>query len=70
MIDTQALRQARKDAGLSRKQAAEAASRSINTIRRYEAGRGCPSLETLAAMAKVYGCQISDFIADDEAVAS
>lgn len=49
------LKAARKSAGMTQEQAADASGIPVGTIRRWEQGRHEPDIESIIRLAKVYG---------------
>lgn len=60
-----ALKQRRKNAGLTREQLAVAAGLTGRTVERIELGLGNPTLSTLEALAKVLGCRVADLLSNN-----
>ena len=59
--DKAAARRLRRAANLEIRAAAKEAGISHQTLRYLEAGVTVPSLRTLAKLARVYGCSLTDF---------
>lgn len=57
-----ALRQIRRDRGVSQKNLAAAIGRDFTTVSQYENGKCAPSLGVLASIADVLGAPVTDFI--------
>lgn len=55
------LKQLRKQAGLSRRQLADACAVARTTVAEYEQGRYSPSAAVLAAAATALRCSVADF---------
>jgi transcriptional regulator with XRE-family HTH domain len=70
-IDPAALRRAREAAGLSRVQTAFLIKKSVESVDAWETARRRPSAATLLLLAKVFGVDVYDLVAevDDPAVA-
>ncbi len=64
-INTERLRQARRQAKLTQDEAAERAGVNRNTISGYETGRVRPSALALNMLATVYGMSVSWFFGED-----
>lgn len=58
----EALKSARKDAGLTQPQAAELANTSAKTISLYETGKSLPTVRALRALSQVYKKPIEEFL--------
>lgn len=54
------LEAARKNAGLTQKQAADKIGISPNTLRNYETGTTSPPLKRIEKICKVYKCRMSN----------
>jgi ribosome-binding protein aMBF1 (putative translation factor) len=56
------IKAAREKAGLSPTQAAIQVKKHLSTLMRWEAGDVCVPINMLAWLAKIYGCQMQDFL--------
>ena len=70
IFDGRRLRQARLDAGVSLEQAAEAAGRSVFTVRAYEVGSVEPPVNVLARLGRLLLHPIDDFLTETGAGAA
>ena len=67
--DRQRLRRRRLAAGLTLREAGERAGRDFSMIAKLENGKRSAGPHTLAALAKAYGCEITDLMPPESAVA-
>lgn len=65
-VDPKALRQARRNFGLTREQAAEAVGVDAKTLAAWEQGEKTPRGRHLVWLAGLYGRHIDDFAAKEE----
>lgn len=64
-----AIREMRKDRGLTQIQLAEKAGMAVNSIRLYESGKRIPSIDQRIIIAEVLDCSPFDFMTEGEAEA-
>ncbi|MET7902059.1 helix-turn-helix transcriptional regulator [Streptomyces sp. NPDC005355] len=57
-----ALRQIRRERGVTQRKLADAIGRDFTTVSQYENGRCAPSLAALTTIAAVLGAPVTDFI--------
>jgi transcriptional regulator with XRE-family HTH domain len=69
LYDHAKLRAWREESGLTRTQAAHQAGLSYPWLRSLESGLGRPSLESLAALAELYGHQAGELLMASDGVA-
>lgn len=62
----EAIKQARKKAGMTQKQLAEKCEMADSAIRKYESGRIVPKIKTIAKIATALGMHTSDFIPKED----
>lgn len=59
----------REEKGLTQEELAEALFVSRTAISKWESGRGCPSIDSLKAIAKYFGVTIDELISSDAIIA-
>ncbi|MFI5640311.1 helix-turn-helix domain-containing protein [Streptomyces goshikiensis] len=64
-----ALRQIRRERGVTQRTLAAEIGRDFTTVSQYETGRCAPSVDTLATIAAVLDAPMDDFIAPGEVAA-
>ena len=57
-----AFKRERQKARLTQEQASERLNISLRSLQAYEEGEYSPSFENAVKMAKLYGCELNDFI--------